>query len=59
MEWEARVRKLASMGRSPGPVVTITLDVSKSGVLPAEARTFVRDRVLAHRPPELARRVAG
>ena len=45
MDFAALVRRLSAVGDPDGALVTLGLDVSKSGVLPAATRVFLKDAV--------------
>ena len=45
MNLDARIEGLCALAASGDPVVTLTLDVSESGILPKETAIFLRDRV--------------
>jgi len=45
MDLKRMIRKLSSVVDPEGTVVTLTLDLSKSGILPTATRIFLKDRV--------------
>lgn len=45
MDFDALVRRLSAVDEPDGGVVTLGLDVSKSGILPPATRVFLKDRV--------------
>jgi hypothetical protein len=49
--------RLARIDHAPSDLVTLTLDVSRTGILPEETRLFLKDRVLKSVEPALAERI--